>query len=122
MRDRTLAIIFTVVVVILLGFPGLAFLCFGLADFFVFYGFNNPFDVTTGFSNTLGILGVCIGFFLIIITIIAGFFLLRKKTELPPMRPEEPIPPSSPNVPPTPMSPDQPLPPSSPGGPLPPSS
>ena len=78
MRDRTLAIVLTVVAVLLFACPGLAFLCFGLTDFIVFYGFNNPFDVTTGFSNTVGVLGVGIGFFLIVITVILGIFLLRK--------------------------------------------
>jgi hypothetical protein len=103
MRDRTLAVILTVAVVILLGFPGLAFLCLGLTDFIVFYGFNNPFSVTAGFSNIIGVLGLCIGLFLIIITILAGFFMLRRKAGLPapipvvpapPLSPDEPIPPS----------------------------
>ncbi len=103
MRDRTLAVILTVAAVILLGFPGLAFLCFGLTDFIVFYGFNNPFSVTTGFSNLIGTLGLCVGFFLIVITILAGIFLLRRRADLPapiyeapipPTKPDEPIPPS----------------------------
>jgi hypothetical protein len=122
MRDRTLAVIFTVVVVVLLGCPGLAFLCFGLTEFIAYYGFNNPFYVTTGGANFLGISGLCIGAFLIIITIIAGFFLLRKKTGLPPQRLDEPLPPSSPDVPLPPTSSDLPLPPTSPDEPIPPTS
>ena len=103
MRDRTLAVILTVAAVILLGFPGLAFLCLGLTDFIVFYGFDNPFSVTAGFSNIIGILGLCIGVFLLLITILAGFFMLRRKADLPAPIPVVPTPPTSP---------DEPLPPS----------
>jgi hypothetical protein len=99
MRDRTLAVILTIAVVILLGCPGLAFLCFGLTDFVVFYGFDNPFGVTTGFSNLVGILGLCVGFFLIIITIIAGIFMLRRKADFPASIPDVPVPPTKPDEP-----------------------
>ena len=99
MRDRTLAVILTVAAVVILGLPGLAFLCFGLTDFIVFYGFNNPFSVSTGFSNLIGTLGLCVGFFLLVITILAGFFLLRRRTDIPASMPEAPIPPTKPDEP-----------------------
>ena len=103
MRDRTLAVILTIAAGILLGLPGLAFLCLGLTDFIVFYGFDNPFSVTAGFSNIIGILGLCIGVFLLLITILAGFFMLRRKADFPAPIPVVPTPPTSP---------DEPLPPS----------
>ena len=99
MQDRSLAIIVTIILVILLALPGLAFLCVGLTDFIVYYGFQNPFNVSAGFANLLGFGGLCVGAALIIITIVAGFFMLRRKTDLPPKMPDQPNPPTQPDEP-----------------------
>jgi uncharacterized membrane protein len=105
MRDRSLAIILTVVAVLLLGCPGLTVLCLGITGFAVYYSSGYPYyNVSPAWVNIFGSLGICVGIFLIVITIIAGFFLLRKKTEIPPTKSDQPLPPTNP---------DEPLPPSS---------
>jgi hypothetical protein len=111
MRDHSLAVIFTIIFVFLLGVPGLACLCLGLSNFFIYYGFNNPMQISAGWSNIVGMFGVCIGFFLILITIIAGYFLLHRKAETPPTSPNLPLPPTSPSLSVPPSNPDEPLPP-----------
>ncbi|GEM_PF-1154954 len=142
MRDRTLAVILTIVAILLLGFPGLAFLCLGLLDFIVFYGFNaQPLGNSPLLANTLGTIGVCLGFFLLVITILAAYFLLRRPVGTYPTKPTAPAPPAPPApstpepaeeptlpVPPTPpeqttqpTEPEPPTPPSNPEEPLPPS-
>lgn len=140
MRDRTLAVILTIVAILLLGFPGLVFLCLGLIDFIVFYGFNVPFIGNTPlWVNILGAIGVCLGFFLLAITIIAAYFLLRRPVEtlhpgpiapappavppppVPPIEPAAPAPPVDEEPPAQPTEPEPPSPPSNPDEPLPPS-
>jgi hypothetical protein len=137
MRDRTLAVILTIVAILLLGFPGLVFLCLGLIDFIVFYGFNVPFIGNTPlWVNILGAIGVCVGFFLLLITIIAAYFLLRRPLEplpstlttptppappAPPLETASPAPPTEPEPPAPPSEPEPPAPPSNPDEPLPPS-
>jgi hypothetical protein len=137
MRDRTLAVILAVVAILLFGFPGLAFLCLGLIDFIVFYGFNVPFIGNTPlWVNILGAIGVCLGFFLLAITIIAAYFLLRRPLDTfptkppvsaeptppaPPVEPAPPAPPAEPEPPAQPAEPEPPAPPSDPNEPLPPS-
>jgi len=104
MRDRNLAILFTVLAILLLGCPGLTIFCLGIIGFIVFYSNGYSYsNVSPAWVNILGSLGICIGIILIIITIIAGFLLLRKKKGVPPTKPNEPLPASAP---------DEPLPPS----------
>jgi hypothetical protein len=113
MRDRSLAIILTVVAVILFGCPGLTVFCLGITGFIVYYSNGYPnYNVSPAWVNGFGTLGICIGIFLIVITIIAGFFLLRKKTEIPPIKSDQPLPPTNPDQPLPPTNPDDPLPPS----------
>jgi hypothetical protein len=113
MRDRTLAVIITIVAVVLIGFPGLAFLCLGVIDFIVYYGFNVPFlGNTPVWVNVLGSIGVCLGLFLLAITIIASYFLLRRPSETLPSIPSAPAPPAEPDQPASPSNPEDPLPPS----------
>lgn len=100
MRDRSLAVILTVIAVLLFGCPGLTVLCLGITGFIVFYSTGyQSYNVSPGWVNTFGGLGVCIGIFLIVVTIIAVFFLLRRKNDTPPMSPKEPLPPSKPEEP-----------------------
>jgi hypothetical protein len=121
MRDRTLAVILTIVAILLLGFPGLVFLCLGLIDFIVFYGFNVPFIGNTPlWVNVLGAIGVCLGFFLLAITIIAAYFLLRRPVETLPPIPNVPPPPTPPTHPEPPAEPASPAPPIEPAPPAPP--
>jgi hypothetical protein len=111
MRDRTLAVILTIVAILLLGFPGLVFLCLGLIDFIVFYGFGVPFIGNTPvWVNVLGAIGVCLGFFLLVITIIAAYFMLRRPAETLPPKPPVPTPPVIHEHPAAPMEPGQPAP------------
>ncbi len=106
MRDRTLAVIITIVAIILFGFPGLAFMCLGLIDFIVYYGFGVPFlGNTPVWVNILGAAGVCLGFFLLAITIIACYFALRRPNEPIPAHPVEPLPPQPPEPPSEPIPP-----------------
>ena len=113
MRDRTLAVIITIVAVVLVGFPGLAFLCLGVIDFIVYYGFNVPFlGNTPVWVNVLGSIGVCLGLFLLAITIVAAYFLLRRPSDTQPPMPSAPVPPEEPEPPVSPSKPEEPLPPS----------
>lgn len=93
MRDRTLGVIFTILVIFIFGIPGVSFLCFGLTFFLVELGV--PLNLTQGWStalNLLGLSGLCIGFFLILITIIASYFLLHRRAETPAAKPMGPLP------------------------------
>jgi len=111
MRDRTLGVILTIIVVFLFAVPGLACMCLGLSSFFLYYFGYDPLDMGQGWSNTVGMFGVCIGFFLILMTIIIGYFLLHRKTKTPPTSPNVPLPPMSPDKSVPPSNPDEPLPP-----------
>lgn len=105
MRDRNLAILFTVLAILLLGCPGLTIFCLGISGFIAFYSNGYPNNnVSPTWVNVFGSFGICAGILLIILTIIAAFFLLRRKTDVRPAKLEEPLPPSAP---------DEPLPPSS---------
>jgi TRAP-type C4-dicarboxylate transport system permease small subunit len=100
MRDRSLAIILTVIAIILFGCPGLTVFCLGITGFIVFYSSGyQSYNVSPGWVNALGTLGICLGIFLIVITIIAAFFLLRRKADIPHSVPHEPLPPTKPDEP-----------------------
>jgi TRAP-type C4-dicarboxylate transport system permease small subunit len=100
MRDRSLAIILTVIAVLLFGCPGLTVLCLGITGFIVFYSTGyQSYNVSPGWVNGVGTLGICLGIFLIVITIIAAFFLLRRKSHTLPAAPNEPLPPTKPDEP-----------------------
>ena len=103
MDKRTTGIIATVATALLCGCPGLASLCFG-AFFAVIsripgaeidmFGSNDPAR-----ALNYGIGGVCLGIVFIIIPIVVGFLMLRKKPETAPVTPpapspDEPVPPA----------------------------
>jgi hypothetical protein len=95
MRNRTLGVILTILVIFLLGLPGVAFMCSGLTFFIIELGV--PLNLTQGWStalNLLSISGLCVGFLLVLITIIASYFLLHQKVKTPPVKPTEPLPPT----------------------------
>ncbi len=103
MDKRTTGIIATVAAALLCGCPGLASLCFG-AFFAVasqipgaeidMFGSKDPAR-----ALNYGIGGVCLGIVFIIIPIVVGFLMLRKKPEAtvappPASPPDEPVPPA----------------------------
>jgi hypothetical protein len=93
MKNRTTAIIITIVAVLLCLCPGLGFLCFGVTDLID----SNIFDsYYYGLSDSWGIGGFCAGILFIIIAAVVIFLVLRKKKEtpLPPPPTDEPIPPA----------------------------
>ncbi len=105
MKDRTLAVIITVLVVILCGCPGLLFLCNGLFALIeiltnyqvqlVGYGYNAPYWLAAS---------ACVGIVAIVITVLVSYFVLRQRGETPPppppTTPQPPEPPQEP-IPPT---------------------
>jgi hypothetical protein len=101
MKNRTAAVIITIVAVFLCACPGLAFLCFGITDFIDHYALNSYFYGITNknVSDFWGIAGLCGGIVFIVIAILVSFFVLRKKKETPPQAPDKPIPPASPDEP-----------------------
>lgn len=96
MKDRTLAVIITVVVILLCGCPGLAFLCFGITDFIDHYTLNSYiFGIySQTAANFWGVLGICGGIFFIAIAVVVSILVLRRKNSTPPPPPNEPIPPT----------------------------
>jgi hypothetical protein len=96
MKDRTLAVIITIVAVILCGCPGLAFLCFGVTDFIDHYALNSYFYGIYGqnAANFWGVMGICGGIIFIVIAIVVSILVLRKKNSTTPPPPNEPIPPT----------------------------
>jgi TRAP-type C4-dicarboxylate transport system permease small subunit len=110
MRDRTLGVIFTVLVVFLFGIPGVACMCLGLSSFLFSAGLNGQ-GISYGWTTAFGAFGLCIGFFLVLITIVISYLLLHRKPETPAMVPVAPIQPISTEKPTPPTNPDDPLPP-----------
>jgi ABC-type Fe3+ transport system permease subunit len=108
MKNRTAAIIITILVILCCGCPGLTSLCWGLLSFVDIA--NSNWDIT-GIGDQNGLLasifgGVCGGVFLIALVVLIAYFLLRKKKvdttsvePLPPTSADEPLPPSNPDEP-----------------------
>jgi len=108
MKNRTTAIILTILVVLCCGCPGLTALCWGMisaVDFAGGLGITGIGDQNGFLSSIFG--GLCGGIFLIAIVVLVAYFLLRKKKDTP--APRLDTPPTPPEVPPS--SPDEPLPP-----------
>jgi len=94
MKNRTTAVIITILVVFLFGCPGILFLCNGLlalieviTDYqfqIIGYGYNAPYWVIGSF---------CAGVLAIIIMVLVAYFVLRKKKEPLPPSSDEPLPP-----------------------------
>jgi hypothetical protein len=113
MRDRTLGVIFTIIVVFLFGLPGLACMCLGLSSFIFYPILNNQAGISPAWTNTFGAFGLCVGFFLVVISVVISYLLLHQKPETPPAKPPEPMPPATVDQPAPPSNPDEPLPPTS---------
>jgi hypothetical protein len=111
MRDRTLGVILTVVVILLFGLPGLACMCLGLSSFLFYPLLNNQAGVSPVWTNTFGAFGLCAGFILVLLTILISYLLLHRKPETTAVIPAAPITPVSSDKPTPPTNPDEPLPP-----------
>jgi hypothetical protein len=103
MRDRTLAVIITILVVMLCAFPGIAFLCIGLVallEIIINATYNNyVIDVFGKNSAFWAIAGLGLGVLAIVITVVISILVLRKPKPIqvappPPPPPQEPIPPT----------------------------
>jgi hypothetical protein len=113
MRDRTLAIVLTCLVVFVFGVPGLGLICLGSTSFLI-YVFNSPLNLSSGWATTFslfGLSGICIGFFLVLITILISYLLLHRKSDFEPIKPAPPLPTEKPTQPIDAPKPDEPLPP-----------
>jgi hypothetical protein len=97
MDTKTKGIIATIAAVVLCGCPGL-FMCFFGATTLAasqvpgaeidIMGSNDPAS-----AMTMGIVFLCLSFIFILIPILVGFFMLRKKPEV--VHSNEPLPPAS---------------------------
>lgn len=95
MKDRTLAAIITIVVVILFGCPGITALCWGLASLVDYLAGSRVLTSDPGTYAWFIFGGFCTGFFLIIIAIVVSFLVLRRKKETSSPSSNEPIPPTT---------------------------
>lgn len=120
MRDRTLGVILTLIVVFLIGVPGLACMCFGLLGFISYPFINSQTGITPAWINTAGAAALCLGFFLVLIAVVISYLLLHRRAETPAMVPVQPTPPPVSSPPAPPPANDQPAPPSNPDEPIPP--
>ena len=111
MRDRTLGVILSILVIFLFGIPGIACMCLGLSSFLFYPVLNSQSGITPVWTNAFGATGLCIGFFLVLITIVISYLLLHRKPEPQPVKALEPIPSQSTDKPAPPTNPDEPLPP-----------
>jgi len=92
MDNKTKGIIATVAAVLLCGCPGLFLCIFGAAT--AFGGGTYSLGSDTGnIPPTTGYVFLCLSIIMIIIPVVVGFFMLRKKPEVPASN--EPLPPAS---------------------------
>jgi hypothetical protein len=113
MRDRTLAVVLTILVIFLFGVPGLGMICLGSTSFLI-YIFNSPLNLSPGWAtafNLVGLSSICIGFFLVLLTILISYLLLHRKSDFEPIKPAAPLPTEKPTQPIESKKPDEPLPP-----------
>jgi len=122
MQNRTLAIILSLLVIFFIGIPGLGLLCVGSTSFML-YIFSNPLNIQSGWAGAFGFVGLsglCIGFIMVLITIIVSYLLLHRKPEYIETKPVvatptptivEPVQQTSTEKPAPPTTPDEPLPP-----------
>jgi hypothetical protein len=97
MDKKTTGIIATIAAVVLCGCPGLFMCFFGATSIFASRVPGADIDVM-GSSDpasamTMGLVFLCVSFIFILIPIVVGFFMLRKKPEAPVSN--EPLPPAS---------------------------
>jgi hypothetical protein len=117
MRDRTVGVILTIIVILLFGLPGIACMCVGSSLYLIEIG--TPLNLTQGGStayNLTGFAGLCVGFFLVLITIVISYLLLHRRAEPSAVVPAAVVP----AAPVTPTTSDKPTPPPSSDEPLPP--
>jgi choline-glycine betaine transporter len=95
MKNRTAAVIITIVAILFCACPGLAFLCFGFTGFFDYYAFQSyVFGITDKTTADIwGITGICLGICFILFAVIVSFFVLRKNKDTS-QNSNEPIPPT----------------------------
>ncbi len=92
MDNKTKGIIATVAAVLLCGCPGLFLCIFGAAT--AFGGGTYSLGSDTGnIPPTTGYVLLCLSIIMIIIPVVVGFFMLRKKPGVPASN--EPLPPAS---------------------------
>jgi hypothetical protein len=92
MDNKTKGIIATVAAVLLCGCPGLFLCIFGAATAFG----GGTYSLGSDAGNippTTGYVLLCLSIIMVIIPVVVGFFMLRKKPEAPPSN--EPLPPAS---------------------------
>jgi hypothetical protein len=111
MRDRSLGIILTLVVIFLFGVPGLACLCLGLSSFLLYPFINSQTTLSPAWTNTAGAFGLCVGFFLVLITVVISYLLLHRREETKAVVPVQPAQSTSSDKPEPPTNPDEPIPP-----------
>jgi hypothetical protein len=109
MKNRTAAIIITILVVLCCGCPGLGVLCWGMisaVDWAGGLGITGIGDQNGFLGSIFG--GTCGGILIIALVVLIAYFLLRKKkdtattiietpvspSEVPPSSPDEPLPPA----------------------------
>ncbi|HTX92629.1 MAG TPA: hypothetical protein VMC09_15565 [Anaerolineales bacterium] len=102
MKNRTTAIILTVVAVLLCGCPGLS-LC-GLGVYAATGNFPDFFNGYGNFPSWVGFVFMCLAIFFIAIPVVVGILTLRQKKApaeaeamppMPPTPPQDPLPPAS---------------------------
>ena len=97
MDSKTKGIVATIAAVVLCGCPGLFMCFFGATSIAASQMPGADIDVM-GSSDpasamTMGLVFLCVSFIFILIPILVGFFMLRKKPEVPVSN--EPLPPAS---------------------------
>jgi len=92
MDNKTKGIIATVAAVLLCGCPGLFLCIFGAATAFGAGTYSLGSD-TGNIPPTTGYVLLCLSIIMIIIPVVVGFFMLRKKPSVPASN--EPLPPAS---------------------------
>jgi len=94
MRDRTAAVIITILAILFCGCPGLAFLLLGGVDLLDYYGFNSYIFGSSDQTavNIWSSVFLCTGILFIIIAVVVSVLVLRRRNE-PLSTPKEPLPP-----------------------------
>lgn len=97
MDKKTKGLIATIAAVVLCGCPGLFMCFFGAITVFASQTPGSNIDVfgssDPASAMTMGLVSLCGSFIFILIPILVGFFMLRKKPEV--VQSNEPLPPAS---------------------------
>jgi hypothetical protein len=111
MRDRSLGVILTILVIFLFGLPGLTCVCLGLFSFLLYPFINTQTTLSPAWTNTAGVFGLCIGIFLVFITVVISYLLLHRKEDTKAVVPAQSANIDQPTPPAPPTNPDEPIPP-----------